>query len=1185
METLKFSVSPLLKKEGAYKGNVYATQFEFKQQNFFEYTETAWEFGDGNTAYNSTTAAHIYNYPGIYQVSLSAWSNNGYLQTAKEQIDVDYIIRDSMVATKIPADKSVVGAKTKECFTIALTSTRIQEPIVVALHSLGSASIPYSAAPQKWNFLTQRWRFVDATTNEVISGNLIEVNTAPIYSNSNQIAVSGEFSFYYIDDSPTRFDSGVGCPAMLIVTLSAQNFLYPPETLRYPYYSYSNTESVQVAIPRFIMDLVPTELKITENYLSNVYPIKWTTVPVPVMVTCMFNPLTLPSFASSTDVLSSSDMFSYPKTNIHGNVNPVTLSLSGVDPSLYVVDEAPNIFFNATDDDGGLIRGYIFTTITPLSPISATCVVASTTAVNLLPDTANPKRFQFPVGYNIPTEVYVSHPFECNLNKINIVPYSSNCQTVDYFRVKKALRTGVIQTIAIPQLSSNTVDNLQLSGTAGVYGMSYNPNTETLYAADSDQNTILKIDKNGKIITSVQVSATTLDSYNTPSCVSVAENGDVWVSLYDSHQLLKYTADLSAVACVAMPFNSTQLLTAVDEFDSPLIAPPIVETTNNGEVWACYANPLSSLLVKYNSSGNLLLSCTELESTSEPSCLAIDKDYNVWVACKNTNQVQQYDSNGNKKQSFSFLRPSFISIDNDNDVWVAHGYNLLSYVNTATLQVNTWRVTFFPKLEITLAFTRPYVYDEYPEEDLRNILSNDEIWGGLTVDVFNRVWVIDSVNNNIGMFNKSTITNFKVMKAYPTASTNYIVETGLDYVTHVNVSSELPQVPVRSIQASGDWSGNRWLQKYANKYITTSIKGASTPFEVLPLVNNEQILTMDIYVRDSKRASVNFTGDRVGSMFGYRVFDVNIGDAEAYDVFQIGRVDLNIKEHTSQLDQFEYVITGKSKSTDENVSLSTVTYDEFLFTNRRKQQFKLTKTNGNFDFAEYFNRLALPQTLIESPLLISEFITGLFGNGEGMTEDASRTIYEKTANFVANHSDIETAEIDKLISLAEALSIDSKTFGSNFPTEVIKYLNVFSTPIHNLRGVPVYQTIVAENLGAYLNITDTISAGEYILAKDKAYDEYKLIFVNALTDGTLIYPLSSLNADSLRKYPSEQYYTQYHFFKYNTENIIGFQNNTIEWDANLTAISRTLSGYEDWYKEDGVAEIYFNNTLTRGLFS
>jgi hypothetical protein len=297
MNTLEFSLHP------GNKGNVFETEFITSQNNFLNYNINIWDFGDGTTLYNSPTSSHIYQFPGVYRISLSAWSEQGYFLMAEDYINVDYIFRDGITFTNIPEENSIVGIPTSESFVVSVTSCRINEPISITLHALNTNSLPEHKIKEKWQHLAPKWKFVDALTNKSIDSN-ITLNTSPIYRNSKIVAVSGSYSFYYVDDTPTQFDKDEGgCPVILLATLSSQNFSYPPESLHYPYYSYSNNETVQAAVPRYIMNVIPTELKITENFLSNIFPIKWTGVPIPVMTTCVFNPKSLNSFSAFQQVV------------------------------------------------------------------------------------------------------------------------------------------------------------------------------------------------------------------------------------------------------------------------------------------------------------------------------------------------------------------------------------------------------------------------------------------------------------------------------------------------------------------------------------------------------------------------------------------------------------------------------------------------------------------------------------------------------------------------------------------------------------------------------------------------------------------------------------------------------------------------------------------------------------------
>jgi PKD repeat protein len=147
MNTLEFSLHP------GNKGNVFETEFITSQNNFLNYNINIWDFGDGTTLYNSPTSSHIYQFPGVYRISLSAWSEQGYFLMAEDYINVDYIFRDGITFTNIPEENSIVGIPTSESFVVSVTSCRINEPISITLHALNTNSLPEHKIKEKWQHL------------------------------------------------------------------------------------------------------------------------------------------------------------------------------------------------------------------------------------------------------------------------------------------------------------------------------------------------------------------------------------------------------------------------------------------------------------------------------------------------------------------------------------------------------------------------------------------------------------------------------------------------------------------------------------------------------------------------------------------------------------------------------------------------------------------------------------------------------------------------------------------------------------------------------------------------------------------------------------------------------------------------------------------------------------------------
>lgn len=844
MQTARnFTVSP-----SSQKGDVYGTEFTFTANLPGEYTSFAWGFGDKRISYNSSVVKHTYDYPGIYNVSLSAWTDYGKMYVDEADIDVDYAYRDALEYVHFPELFNLPGFMNYDPFVVSITSSKIDQPLAVYLQAFGSKSFPYYATPSKWRFLTPTWSFTDASTSAVMVNNLLQIPTEPIYNKDNKVvAVKGQASFFYTDSFPTDPDPVLTCPLLFGATLSTQHFTYPRETLIYPYASYANTDTVRAVIPWQVTDNIPTTLKVTENYLQDVYPIKWANVPIPIMLTLESDPGLLDAFVDENTVITTA--LGYPSNNIFGGQYPVVLTLSS-NKTLINSDftsgvhfsAEPDRFFQTYDEYGNIISGYVFTHITPYATLlTATdvdttfVVLASTVVTNTTGGDVN--EFKFPYGYPIRSNVYVSHVAESIINKIAVTSYPKYCQTVAYYQDNELLPEGAqFSWIGVPALTTVDIKSLTLSGAGAVYGMAFNPIRNKFYTAEVEQNTLIQYDSFNNVLTSVQLSAIFKNENLAPAHLSIDRKFNVWVSMFDDHRIAKFDYKLKYLLS-ATPVTVTGKKT--------LASPPVVETDRQNRVWACWSDPLSSMLVKFDQYGNQMYTASPFPGNSEPVSIAINPINHVWVACKNTNSLLRYTDKGTLVETVSsFIRPSYIALDRRANVWVAHGYNLCSVYDVRSKNLSTWRFeTYFDQNTETLKITSAYV-DQYEPLDFKRGNHEDEIWGGMTTDVYNRVWIIDSINNTMGVFHNYDPLTVVTVLITPTARKINRVILGDDTFTR-EVSSESKLYPkvgnVRSAQAGGDWTGNRWYQKYAGVYATVPVYGQSAPFKLYDLETSYEL--------------------------------------------------------------------------------------------------------------------------------------------------------------------------------------------------------------------------------------------------------------------------------------------------------------------------------------------------------
>lgn len=379
-----FTISP-----ASQTGKVYSTNFKFDGSAVTgPFVSYLWDFGDGKTKYDQLTAEHVYSFPGEYVVSLSAWTAYGYFFTDTATVQVDYSIRDVLIITSYPSSPGTAGVYplSADSFTVSVTSAQIVPKLDVILHAENSKSVPfYSIKNKKWKHIIPHWKFIQKGTNAVIEDSITLPTSEIKDAFGTVIAVSASESFYYYDDLPTD-PVGSSAPLKIKATLDTSKFRYVFKTKKEYHDSYSNNETVKDAITWKINSVLPTKLAVTENGINDIYSVKWLNVPIPFLITCKKN--------SAVGSINAADptILSYPNTNATGALNQVSVTLlsagGGTVPSSFFTVEvdsasyspgAAPLFFKKHDTEGNLTTGYIFTTVTPLSPISGSVTLSVST--------------------------------------------------------------------------------------------------------------------------------------------------------------------------------------------------------------------------------------------------------------------------------------------------------------------------------------------------------------------------------------------------------------------------------------------------------------------------------------------------------------------------------------------------------------------------------------------------------------------------------------------------------------------------------------------------------------------------------------------------------------------------------------------------------------------------------------
>jgi hypothetical protein len=474
-----FTVSPSA-------GDVYGTEFTFTGSITGSLKKLVWNLGNNELIYNQTTFKHIYNYPGTYNISLTATDFDNNQITATKLITVDYPYPTSIFYTSIPENFANPGVPTETPFKISVISTQIDTstPLVIDLFAVNSQSTPYEFIPNKWNFLTPTWKFLDKNLNFITA---LSVTPVPVYKNNQIVAVSGSSEFYFVDSIGSKLPNN-NCPTLITTTLRTSSISNYNDFNVYPYPSFSNNQTTSFGLLWQVNDLTPNVIKITGNYLTNINSKQWANIKIPILLTCHANKSLL--IPGETNNLSEV-LFSYPETAT--STFPITITLSGLQPNEYIVDEAP-LYFKSINNDGYRTGGYIFTTITPLVTSNNTSIVVHTTATKTLED------INYPYGYLPFPSVWISNPLNNTLNKITLLPYPKTCKTINYYKDNNLLIDGIIRKVSVPFLTSQQSYNYSMSGSSGIYGLAIDPRKNDLIACDSELDRLYRFSNTGQLL-------------------------------------------------------------------------------------------------------------------------------------------------------------------------------------------------------------------------------------------------------------------------------------------------------------------------------------------------------------------------------------------------------------------------------------------------------------------------------------------------------------------------------------------------------------------------------------------------------------------------------------------------------------------------------------------------------------
>ncbi len=294
----------------------------------------------------------------------------------------------------------------------------------------------------------------------------------------------------------------------------------------------------------------------------------------------------------------------------------------------------------------------------------------------------------------------------------------------------------------------------------------------------------------------------------------------------------------------------------------------------------------------------------------------------------------------------------------------------------------------------------------------------------------------------------------------------------------------------------------------------------------------------------------------------------------------------------------KYLNTSNSLST-VNVYLTGAS-DTFAIESFDGYDFR--KYNESWNISTQMREYALAEHYNEYYNLFINYLGTMVGGLETDKESVGRKSYEKTANFVANHSDVDTCNVDSIYSLSKEFDVPIDNYKIGFPTDVQRLMDTFSISQRKLWGNRCKckhhyfdKNAVCKNCGHVHTYLDTNENEIYFNNKGNQIDvttyqvsaniPFLVKYDYSPYDYTLISPVisaSSVYNIVTSYFTSARLYTDFSYFEYNES----FCNQQIEgiinWGDVYTTLNENVSSLSAWYNKGGLIEKMFNYFIRKG---
>jgi hypothetical protein len=1034
-------------------------------------------------------------------------------------------------------------------FKIVITSSTDNQH-VVSLNTRYSKSYVPQDQMSKWSFLRPENRFLDLSGNEITSITTIDT---PLYVDSNNnfntvsgnfIGVSGYAEFYFVDDIYNydfAFNDSKYTTIVAILQTSGVNY-FTSQSQHIQSSRYSNSKAIAYQ-PHIFYFRDPDYIKISENGIRDFINPRWVPSDQHIVFEFVWNNQYSELYYDGNEITPINFNSNFNKS-LPSNTNTDTIEIKAqlINDDILSIQKIPKAYFlndkievTYKNKDQYLSPGYCKTVF---NVPNRTTTKVSMTAASIF-NSPNIK------GIMYSPKMWLSNP---NAGMLGLVEYNF---PKNYDLDPKLIQKAQIYNFDVPIVYEPRFldDRYSTIGFHGINSIAVlpPPNFEA-WATDGELNYLYKFGTKGQILSAIDLVKMVSDNnlglllYDqvSPTSVVLDGNQNLWITLYDSNFVLNLDKNGNFIGALSLlnnipniPYSDPPNINKdwyeknqpypTDETTQNFIEPTFLDTDSSNNIWVTYSNYASGYLLKFDTNNNILQTIT-YPVCSCPQDLVIDNQDNVWVTLSNNiwrslGTIEKRDTNGQILSCFGpIMGINELTLDPEQNLWFTYSYSRIGYIDNITGTVSTFNVS---------NNTDQFPYAQKPYVSSPTINTDETALEGITCDLKGYLYVVNSVENQIYVYNTKTKTFVDKFYVNPQGFTFWTkTETG-DTVIEYNQWD-------KSLQAHGDWMGTKWLNKYYKKpdVYQISLSGNSSKLEFIAVTSR----------------NFNPNNSFLATTF-YKYIETNF-----YQKIQV-----------------------TPKQTSEPILVNDV--------------IDIFKINENYDLAGQIKSYALTPTLNESTYLFDKFLPSIYGAFPYNHQDFGISSYEKISNFILNNSDIDTCEIDKLYSMSDATDTNTDDFLLNYPLEIKRLMNLLSINQNRLfGGIEQNQNNFNKpsndgefNRGDLLTINYIVTAGVPIILKTISLDKYEFVQTGpifGLYEYPLIYLIDTIGINQTANGAWEDYYEFYEFSP--SSNSI-YTNNIIDWNNPQTTISPKITSVFDWIGDEQTIDKLFSYHLYTGL--